>query len=87
MKGSDNLVVVPVNSGCTEFSSVIDRFQAQVGKKEIVKVRVAEWLFKYFYFINKKSYKSCMLLCKDYPACLFPSFHLGVQLHILILLR
>lgn len=41
MKDSDNLVVVTVNSGSPEYSSVIDRFQAQVGKMEIVKVRVA----------------------------------------------
>lgn len=41
MKDSDNLVVVQVNSGSPEYSSVIDRFQTQAGKKEIVKVMVA----------------------------------------------
>lgn len=77
MKDSDNLVIVPVNSGSTEFSSVIDRFQAQVGKREIVKVRVAEWLFKYFYFINERLEPTVMqgLSCLPIP------FHLGVQLH------
>lgn len=39
MKDSDNLVVVLVKSGSPEYSSVIDRFHAQVGKKEIVQVR------------------------------------------------
>lgn len=41
MKDSDNLVVVQVKSGSPEYSSVIDRFHAQVGKKEIVQVKVA----------------------------------------------
>lgn len=41
MQDSDNLVVVQVNSGSTEYSGVIDRFQAQLKiKVEIVKVRV-----------------------------------------------
>lgn len=41
MQDSDNLVVVQVNSGSTEYSIVIDRFQAEVNEKvEIVKVRV-----------------------------------------------
>lgn len=41
MKDSDNLAMVPVNSGSPEYSSVINRFQEQVGKREMVKVRVA----------------------------------------------
>lgn len=39
MKDSDNLAMLPVNSGSPEYSSVIDRFQEQVGK--MLKVRVA----------------------------------------------
>lgn len=41
MKDSHNLAMVPVNSGSPEYSSVIDRFQEQVGKREMLKVRVA----------------------------------------------
>lgn len=41
MKDSDNLAMVPVNSGSPEYSSAINRFQEQVGKREMVKVRVA----------------------------------------------
>lgn len=40
MKDSDNLVVVPLKSSDPEYSSVIERFQNEAGKKEIVMVRV-----------------------------------------------
>lgn len=41
MPDSDNLAVVPVNSGSPDYTNVIKRFHGQVGKREIVKVRVA----------------------------------------------
>lgn len=40
MQDSENLAVVQVKTGATEYSSVIDKFQAKVGKREIVKVRL-----------------------------------------------
>lgn len=40
MKNSDNLVVVHVKATDSEYSSVIDRIHREVGKREIVKVRV-----------------------------------------------
>lgn len=41
MPDSDNLSVVPVNSGSPDYTNVINRFHDQVGKREIIKVRVA----------------------------------------------
>lgn len=38
MEEKDNLMVVQIKSGTSEYSGVIDRFHGQVGKREIVKV-------------------------------------------------
>lgn len=62
MLDSDNLAVVPVISGSLEYSSVIDRFQATAGKKEIVKVRVV-FLPRLFYYVTQV-YPTCKCLWK-----------------------
>nr|XP_034317327.1 protein mono-ADP-ribosyltransferase PARP14 isoform X2 [Crassostrea gigas] len=54
MKDSDNLVVVPVDSGSTEYSSVIDRFHAKVGKREIVKLERIQNKMLYQQYVAKK---------------------------------
>lgn len=41
MPDSDNLSVVPVNSGSPDYTNVMNRFHREVGRREIVKVRVA----------------------------------------------
>lgn len=43
MKNSDNLVVVQLRASDLEYSSVNDRFK-DVGKREVVKVRVVNYL-------------------------------------------
>lgn len=44
MKDSDNLVIVPLKSSDPEYSSVIERFQNEAGKKDIIMVRVVFYL-------------------------------------------
>ena len=39
MKQDENLEVVQISSGNPEYSGVIDKFQTNIGKKEIIKVR------------------------------------------------
>lgn len=44
MEESDHLFVVQLKSSDFEYSSVIDRFESEVGKRVIVKVRVFTYL-------------------------------------------
>lgn len=40
MREDDNLVVIQVTPGSAEYSNVIDKFLKDVGKMDIVKVRI-----------------------------------------------
>lgn len=65
MKNSDNLVVVQLKATDSEYSSVIDRIHREVGKREIVKVRVVTYLVLFVLLAHKTFTKdrhfSCLL--------------------------
>lgn len=68
MKNSDNLVVVQLKATDSEYSSVNGRFQEDVGKREIVKVRVVIYLvlFVLLALITANRHFSCPQVSLQY---------------------
>uniref|UniRef100_A0A8B8E892 Poly [ADP-ribose] polymerase n=1 Tax=Crassostrea virginica TaxID=6565 RepID=A0A8B8E892_CRAVI len=54
MEEKDNLMVVQIKSGTSEYSGVIDRFHGQVGKREIVKLERIQNKMLYQQYLAKK---------------------------------
>lgn len=73
MKNSDNLVVVQLKATDSEYSSVNDRFQ-DVGKREVVKVRVVNYLVLFmllaFKTFTEDRHLSCLLGLLQYAPSL-----------------
>lgn len=62
MKNFDNLVVVQLKVIDLEYFSVNDRFQ-DVGKREVVKVRVVNYLVFFIFLVFKIVIQDCYFSC------------------------